>query len=58
VRTLAARLQVPLLAEGRYRTPEEARQALELGATAVVVGGAITRPQQITRWFVDGLRKA
>ena len=53
VQRLAAQLDVPLLAEGRFKLPEEVKQAVALGATAVVVGGAITRPQQITRWFVD-----
>lgn len=56
VQRLAAHLDVPLLAEGRFKLPEEVKQALTLGATAVVVGGAITRPQQITRWFVDTLQ--
>ncbi len=56
VRQLAARLRVPLLAEGRYRTPAQIRQALAHGATAVVVGGAITRPQEITRWFVAEIK--
>lgn len=56
VEQLAVQLTVPLLAEGRFTTPAEVQQALALGATAVVVGGAITRPQQITRWFVDALQ--
>ena len=55
VRHLAATRAAPLLAEGRFKLPSEVSQALALGATAVVVGGAITRPQQITRWFVDTL---
>jgi N-acylglucosamine-6-phosphate 2-epimerase len=49
---LAARLGVPLIAEGRIATPQQAAQALELGAFAVVVGSAITRPQWITQQFV------
>ncbi|GAB4454884.1 MAG: N-acetylmannosamine-6-phosphate 2-epimerase [Armatimonadaceae bacterium] len=53
VQRLAARnLPVPVIAEGRIHTPEQARAALEAGAFAVVVGGAITRPQQITARFV------
>lgn len=56
VQRLAAHLDVPLLAEGRFKLPEEVKQALSVGATAVVVGGAITRPQQITRWFVDSMQ--
>jgi N-acylglucosamine-6-phosphate 2-epimerase len=57
VRQLAARLQIPLLAEGRYKLPQQVAQALEYGALAVVVGGAITRPQEITRWFVSALEE-
>jgi N-acylglucosamine-6-phosphate 2-epimerase len=55
VSELAARLRVPLLAEGRIATPAQARQALDAGAYAVVVGGAITRPQWITRQFSKAL---
>jgi len=57
---LAAELKplgVPLLAEGRIITPEQAVRALSLGAHAVVVGGAITRPQAITARFVEALQK-
>lgn len=49
-------LPVPLLAEGRIATPEQAREALALGAYAVVVGSAITRPQWIAARFVAALR--
>lgn len=49
---LAARLSIPLLAEGRYHTPEQVLAALDAGADAVVVGGAITRPHEITARFV------
>jgi N-acylglucosamine-6-phosphate 2-epimerase len=58
VAALAHMLRVPVLAEGRYRLPEQAAEALAAGALAVVVGGAITRPQGITRWFVEGLSNA
>lgn len=57
VAALVGRVQVPVLAEGRYHTPEQAAAALEAGATAVVVGGAITRPQEITRRFVAHIRQ-
>jgi len=56
VRRLAKRLRVPLIAEGRISTPEQTRAALDAGAYAVVVGGAITRPQQITARFVRAIR--
>ena len=51
-------LHIPVIAEGRIRTPHEARLALEYGALAVVVGSAITRPQLITQGFVQVLRGA
>lgn len=53
---LARRLSVPVVAEGRIRTPEEARQALQAGAHAVVVGTAITRPQTVTGWFAAAMK--
>lgn len=46
---------VPLIAEGRIHTPAQARQALDAGAHAVVVGTAITHPTSITGWFKDAL---
>ena len=56
VRRLALALTIPVLAEGRIATPEQARAALGAGAWAVVVGGAITRPQQITQRFVKAIK--
>ena len=50
---LVARLPVPVILEGSVWTPEQARRGLELGAYAVVVGTAITRPRVITRAFVS-----
>ena len=48
----------PVIAEGNFDTPEKARKAMENGAYAVVVGGAITRPQLITKKFNDEFLKA
>ncbi len=48
-------LPAPVIAEGRIHSPAQARRALELGAWAVVVGSAITRPRTITARFVRGL---
>lgn len=47
----------PVIAEGNINTPEKARQVLELGAFCVVVGSAITRPQVITRTFVQAIER-
>lgn len=55
IKKLAAKLDTPVIAEGRIHSPAEAKKALKLGAFAVVVGGAITRPQQIIASFVSGI---
>lgn len=51
-----ARLPVPCIAEGGIWYPEQAIKALEVGAWAVVVGSAITSPQDITARFVRALQ--
>lgn len=56
VERLARDAAVPVIAEGRIRTPEQARRMLGLGAFCVVVGGAITRPLEIATEFVNALR--
>ncbi|OWR33127.1 N-acetylmannosamine-6-phosphate 2-epimerase [Saccharibacillus sp. O23] len=55
VERLAATCGIPVIAEGRYDTPELAAAALGRGAHAVVVGTAITRPHTLTRRFADAL---
>ncbi|MGJ3239233.1 MAG: N-acetylmannosamine-6-phosphate 2-epimerase [Anaerolineae bacterium] len=57
IQAMVQTLHIPVIAEGRIRTPREARLALDYGATAVVVGSAITRPQMITETFVQGIQK-
>lgn len=52
---LLKNLSIPVIMEGRVSRPEQARHALNIGAYAVVVGSAITRPQEITRRFVEAL---
>ena len=52
---MIAALPIPVIAEGRIHSPRQARQALDIGAWAVVVGSAITRPRAITARFVSAL---
>lgn len=52
---LAASTPLPVIAEGRFFEPAQVAEALARGALAVVVGAAITRPQEITRRFVQAL---
>lgn len=56
IRRLSASVGVPVIAEGRIWKPEEAVQAMKAGASFVVVGSAITRPQLITLRYVEALR--
>lgn len=51
------KVNTPVILEGGVRSPEEAQKALEMGAYAVVVGTAITRPQIVTSWFVEAMQK-
>lgn len=48
-------LHVPVIAEGGIWKPTDLKKAMDLGAWAAVVGGAITRPQEITKRFVNAL---
>lgn len=57
IQKLVRKLKMPLIAEGRIATPEQAAQALVCGAYAVVVGSAITRPHWITTQFVERLKE-
>ena len=52
---LAARIQTPIIAEGRIASPEDARRALDEGAHAVVVGTAITAIDWVTKRYVAAL---
>lgn len=55
VNRLSNRLAIPVIAEGRINTPELLEEAFVMGAFAVVVGSAITRPQWITSNFIRKL---
>jgi len=56
IEQLSDSLVVPVIAEGRILLPSEAAHALELGAYAVVVGAAITKPIVITQMFVHEIQ--
>lgn len=53
IRTIIDNCKHSVIAEGNIDSPEKAKRVLELGAHTVVVGGAITRPQNIARKFAD-----
>lgn len=55
VRRLSEKLDIPVIGEGRIRSPKQAVQMLDAGAFAVVVGGAITRPLEIAARFIQAV---
>lgn len=48
-------VKIPVIAEGNLDTPEKAKKSIQMGALAVVVGGAITRPKQIAEKFIKAI---
>lgn len=58
VEELAAKVSIPIVAEGNITCPKQAREALERGAHCVVVGRAITDPWVITERFVQEMGEA
>jgi len=55
VRQLVKAVRVPVIAEGRIATPDDARRIFELGGFAVVIGSMVTRPRWITEQYVATL---
>ncbi|WEG73981.1 N-acetylmannosamine-6-phosphate 2-epimerase [Vagococcus intermedius] len=56
LKEMIAVVSVPLIAEGNINTPEKLARVLELGVHSAVVGSSITRPQLITKTFVDAIK--
>ena len=55
VAQVAGQTALPVVSEGRFKTPAEMALAMQAGAHAVLVAAAIARPQDITRRFVAAL---
>ncbi len=53
LKELVQNTNLPVVLEGRIWEPEEVTKAFELGAHCVVIGSAITRPQLITKRFIQ-----
>ncbi len=54
LKELVKNINKPVILEGRIWEPKEVTKAFELGAFSVVIGSAITRPQLITKRFIEG----
>ena len=57
IREILKRVKHRVIAEGNINTPEKVHKVMGLGVYSVVVGTAITRPQEITKEFVRALEK-
>lgn len=57
IKQIIDNVKAHVIAEGNINTPQKARRVLELGCYSVVVGSIITRPQLITKAFVDEIEK-
>lgn len=53
LKELVENTKLPIVLEGRIWEPEQVDKAFEIGAHCVVIGSAITRPQLITKRFVQ-----
>lgn len=57
VEELSSKVSIPVFAEGRINTPNDASEIMKLGAWGVIAGTAITRPNIVTQWYVDAINE-
>ena len=55
VKSCTTNCAVPVIAEGRFNTPELTKQAFDAGAWSVCVGSAITDPWLSTKRFIKAI---
>ena len=58
MRKLVSKVNKPVIAEGGIWTVDDLVEALNTGVFAAVVGTAITRPNEITKHFIDAVNKS
>lgn len=55
IREILEKVTHRVIAEGNINTPQKLKRVMDMGVYSVVIGSAITRPQLITRSFVQAL---
>ena len=58
LKKLVEAADIPVILEGKVWETSDVQKAFELGAYSVVIGSAITRPQLITKRFVNSIQQA
>lgn len=56
--SLVLKCKIPVIAEGKIKSPEDAAQMMKLGAFAVVIGTVITRPRVVMGWYNEAIKKS
>jgi len=57
LKNLVKDCDIPVIAEGKIKSPGEAAEMMKLGAFAVVVGTVITRPRVVMGWYREAIEK-
>lgn len=57
LKNLVKNVNCPIVLEGRINEPTQAKMGFELGAHCVVIGSAITRPQEITKRYINEVKQ-
>jgi N-acylglucosamine-6-phosphate 2-epimerase len=57
LKNLATLDKIPVFAEGRVNTPDQAAHMIALGAWGVIAGTAITSPNMVTEWYIAAMNK-
>lgn len=57
IKECLSKVKKPIIAEGGIWEPYQVNELLKLGCFAVVVGSAITRPLEITKRFLNEIKK-